>query len=168
MNSWSSFHDFLCWFHLRPASLSMVHALADKVCPHSIHLMTKKLRVFPWPEKSKILGCFHLIFWSNSSTLDNAWHRILGHVLAFGGQMCSSLVFLWNSEETNFENKKSRMSYSWALDQARLLPWPFLKFSWNTAAALRDLPCWSLNCTGRLIFLENIWSTSQTFKCETG
>ena len=128
MNSWSSFHDFLCWFHLRPASLSMVHALADKVCPHSIHLMTKNL-----PEtdlkKSKILGWFHLIFWSNSSTLDNAWHRILGHVLAFGGQMCSSLFFLWNSEETNFENKKSRMSYSWALDQARLLPWPFLKFN---------------------------------------
>ena len=40
--------------------------------------------------------------------------------------------------------------------------------SLNMAAALRDLPCWSLNCTGRLIFLENIWSTSQTFKCETG
>ena len=101
-------------------------------------------------KKSKILGWFHLIFWSNSSTLDNARHRILGHVLAFGGQMCSSLVFLWNSEETNFENKKSRMSYSWALDQARLLPWPFLKFNFI------EHGCSSKRLT--LLVIELYWS----------
>ena len=76
------------------------------------------------------------------------------------------LVFYEIRRKLILKNKKSRMSYSWALDQARLLPWPFLKFSWNTAAALRDLPCWSLNCTGRLIFLENIWWSFQTFNIQ--
>ena len=121
-------------------------------------------------KKSKILGWFHLIFWSNSSTLDNAWHRILGHVLAFGGQMCFSLCFFYEiRKKLILKIRKAECLTPELLIRPDFFHDPSWNLiSWNTAAALRDLPCWSLNCTGRLIFLENIWSTSQTFKCETG
>ena len=149
MNSWSSFHDFLCWFHLRPASLSMVHALADKVCPHSIHLMTKNM--FSPDLKN-------LKFWVGSTSFSEAtaahWiTRDTGFLDMYWplGVKCILHCFFWgNSKETNFENKKSRMSYSWALDQARLLPWPFLKFNFT------EHGCSSKRLT--LLVIELYWS----------
>ena len=108
-------------------------------------------------KKSKILGWFHLIFWSNSSTLDNARNRILGHVLAFGGQCVLHCFFYEIRKKLILKIRKAEC----LTPELLIRPDFFHDPSWNLislnmAAALRDLPCWSLNCTGRLIFLENI------------
>ena len=167
MNSWSSFHDFLCWFHLRPASLSMVHALADKVCPHSIHLMTKNM--FSPDLKN-------LKFWVGSTSFSEATaaHWItrdtgfLDMYWPLGVNVFFTVFFFYEiRKKLILKIRKAECLTPELLIRPDFFHDPSWNLiSWNTAAALRDLPCWSLNCTGRLIFLENIWWSFQTFNIQ--